>query len=241
MTRVHVIVEGTTEASFVGNVLAPTLWVHAVYLNPIILGVPGHKGGRTNYARVRKDVLKQLKQDRTSLCTTMLDLYGLGEGFPGMPTPAGLDNLARVRHIEKAVKADIVAEIPDARPDVRFLPYLQLHEYEALLFSDPVAFAGGIYQPHLSAAFQEIRNAFPTPEDIDDHPESAPSKRVIAAYPPYGKAKPLQGVLAALQVGIESMTRECPHFREWFDQLMALGGSIAAAPMGAKKIALNDQ
>jgi len=222
VTRVFVVVEGLTEESFINEVLAPVLWPCEVYLTPIILGSPGHKGGNPNYARVKKDVVVQLKQDRTAYCSTMLDFRGLGKGFPGMPLPANLPSLDKVIHIEQAVKADIVAEVPDnLRPDLRFLPYLQLHEYEGLLFSDPVAFAGGIYRPNLAASFQKIRGEFPTPEDINDGPDTAPSKRVLTLHPEY--RKPLYGSLAALQVGINMMRQECPHFREWVEQLEALG------------------
>jgi len=79
----------------------------------------------------------------------MIDLYGLGPGFPGMPVPAGLTNIAKVWHMEQAFKDDICAEFPDLRPDVRLIPYFQLHEYEGLLFSDPAAFANGINQSQL--------------------------------------------------------------------------------------------
>ena len=221
MTRVYVIVEGSTEETFVKNVLATVLWHRGVYLFPIILGVPGHRGGKPNYTRVKKDVVSQLKQDQGAYCSTMLDFYGLGKGFPGMPLPPNLQNLDKVTHIEQAMKEDIVAELGDLRPDIRFVPYLQLHEYEGLLFSDPVAFARGIYQPNLAAPFQTIRRQFPTPEDIDDGPHTAPSKRVTQLHPPY--RKPLYGALAALEVGINTMRQECPHFSDWVRQLEALG------------------
>ena len=182
MPRVHVVVEGPTEESFVRNVLAQILWPRRVYLAPFILGRPGHKGGRTNYARVKKDILLQLKQDRRAYCSTMLDFYGLGAGFPGMPLPPNLSNLDKVIRIEESVKADIVEEVPDLRPDIRFVPYLQLHEYEGLLFSDPQAFASGIGQPRLGQQFQGIRSRFPTPEDINNDANTAPSKRVLAGW-----------------------------------------------------------
>ncbi len=221
MTRVYVIVEGSTEESFLKDVLGPTLQLREVYLIPIILGPPGHKGGNTNYARVRKDVVVQLKQDLTACCSTMLDFYGLGGDFPGMPLPANLTNIEKVNRIEQAVKADIVAQLSDIRADVRFLPYLQLHEYEGLLFSDPAAFARGIYAPNLETVFSQVRNQFPTPEDINDGPDTAPSKRVVRCSPGY--RKPLHGTLAALEVGIAAMREECPHFHEWVERIEALG------------------
>ncbi len=221
MTRVHVVVEGPTEESFVNDALAPALWARQVYLYPIVLGVRGHKGGNPNYARVQKDVLRQLKEDRSAYCSTMLDFYGLGRGFPGMPLPANLSNLDKVVRIEQALMADIVGRIPDLRPDIRFVPYLQLHEYEGLLFSDPEAFANGIYKPNLAEHFRTIRNEFPTPEDIDDDPSTAPSKRVLKLHLSYSKR--LDGPQAAQAVGIETMRRECPHFRAWIERLGALG------------------
>lgn len=217
MIRVYVVVEGQTEESFVGNVLAAVLWPLQIYLTPILLG---HKGGNPNYARVRKDIMTLLKQDRTAYCSTMIDFYGLGKGFPGMPQPESLSNVEKVKNIEQAVRADVVAALPDGRADARFLPYLQLHEYEGLLFSDPEAFASGIGQQHLVGRFQAIRNAFPTPEDIDDDPIAAPSKRILDAYGAY--SKPIDGLRAAQAVGIDKMREQCPHFREWLGQLEAL-------------------
>ena len=221
MKRVYVVVEGPTEESFIKEVLAPILWPREVYLTPIILGSPGHQGGRTSYARVKKDVVVQLKQDPTAYCSTMLDSYGLGKGFPGTPLPPNLPNLDKVTSIEQAVMGDIVASLPASlRPDVRFLPYLQLHEYEGLLFSNPVAFANGIYKPNLAGQFQTIRCQFQTPEDIDDDPNTAPSKRVVQLHPSY--RKPLDGTRGAQAVGIAIMRQECPHFREWVERLEAL-------------------
>jgi hypothetical protein len=221
VTRVSVIVEGPTERLFVQEVLAPVLWSRGIYLTPTILGVPGHKGGRTNYVRVRKDVLRQLKEDRTACCSTMLDFYGLGKGFPGTPLPSNLSSVETVIQLEQAMKEDIVAEVPDLRPDVRFLPYLQLHEYEGLLFSNPEAFANSISHSHLTKQFDAIRQSFPTPEDIDDSPDTAPSKLVSRLCPSYNKV--LDGTRAASAVGIEAMRRECPHFHNWVESLVQLG------------------
>jgi Domain of unknown function (DUF4276) len=220
VTRVYVVVEGQTEESFVKNVLAGNLWKSNVHLTPILLGPAGHKGGRTSYARVKRDVLLLLKQDREAYCSTMIDLYGLGAGFPRYPPPQNLSNIAKVQYIENAVKDDICEEVPELRPDVRFIPYLQLHEYEALLFSDPTAFADGINHPGLAHAFQNVCNAFDSPEDINDNPTTAPSKRVLAVCPSYRKV--IEGTRAAIAVGMPRMREQCRHFREWIGALESL-------------------
>lgn len=220
MPRVYVIVEGPTERRFVSGPLAETLSPLQIFVIPIILGVPGHKGGRPSYARVEKDILTQLKQYPGSYCTTMIDFYGLGRGFPGTPVPDNLSNIQKVEHIERAVKDDICNKMPDFRPDARLIPYLSLHEYESLLFSDPEAFAGSIGQTNLSNQFRRIRDDFPTPEDINNDPQSAPSKRVIESCPGYRKV--IQGTIAARAVGVQRMREECAHFRAWLEHLGTL-------------------
>jgi hypothetical protein len=150
----------------------------------------------------------------------MIDFYGLGQGFPGTPPPRHLANIRKVEHIERAIKDDICGRIPDFRPDIRLIPYLSLHEYEGLLFSDPDALAQALNQPNLASRLHQVRNDFPTPEDINDSPETAPSKRMSAIYSAYRKV--IEGTLAARAVGIDSMRRECEHFRNWLEQLEAL-------------------
>jgi Domain of unknown function (DUF4276) len=103
-----------------------------------------------------------------------------------------------------------------------------LHEYEGLLFSDPVAFASSIYKPNLAEPFQAIRNQFQSPEDINDDPNTAPSKRVLELYPSYRKL--LDGTRAAQAVGIVSIRRECPHFNDWVTRLESLAGALSATP-----------
>lgn len=214
MTRVNIVVEGQTEETFVKEILAPALGYKGVYANARLLGRPGHQGGRVNYARVKTDVAAFLKQDTQAYCTTLLDLYGLGKGFPG--------SLSSPADIERVMKADLHAALGHRwRADVRFIPYVQRYEFEGLLFSNPAALAAGMSRPHLSAAFQEIRAGFQTPEDINDSPQTAPSKRILRLHPPY--QKPTHGVLAAKAIGLEIIRRECPRFAAWVKQLESLG------------------
>jgi hypothetical protein len=224
VTRINVIVEGPTEESFITNVLAPSLWCLNIYVIPLVLGVPGHKGGNVNYARVKKDVILQLKQDGTAYCSTMFDLYGLGDGFPNLALASGLSGLAKATRIEQGIREDIIATIPEFRPDIRLIPYLQVHEYEALLFSDPDAFATSLGRNHLSQQLRNIRNDFLTPEEINDNPNTAPSKRVLGLYPSYQKV--IEGTVAARAVGLANIRRECPHFNSWIARLESL------APLG---------
>ena len=220
MVRINVIVEGPTEESFISNVLAPFFWPRAIYVTPFVLGVPGHKGGNVSYARVKKDVLLQLKHDREVYCSTMLDLFGLGAGFPGIPSAANLTGTEKATHIEQAIDRDIAAAVPELRPDIRLISYLQVHEYEGLLFSDTRALASALGRSDLALHLERVRIDFETPEDINDNPNTAPSKRILGLYPSYKKV--IEGTVAATAVGLDTMIRECPHFRGWVERLSAL-------------------
>lgn len=224
MTQVYVVVEGQTEESFVNAVLAPKLEYRGVYLRPKLLGTSGHRGGNVNYSRVKRDVTTLLKQNKQAYCTTLIDLYGLGPGFPG--TAADPSRIAgdKASQIAQAIKEDIIATLGDnSRADIRFMPYIQQYEFEGLPFSDPAALAKGISQRQLASRFQEVRAAFATPEDINNSPQTAPSKRILQIYSSY--QKPLHGVLAAKAMGLDIIRRECPRFKAWVSKLEALAES----------------
>ena len=72
----------------------------------------------------------------------------------------------------------------------RVFPYVQKHEFEGLLFSDTFAF--GVIErvaEHEIAALSDTRQQFETPEDINDHPERAESKRILNTVQGYRKRR----------------------------------------------------
>jgi hypothetical protein len=217
VTWINVIVEGQTEESFINDVLAPSLWGREIYLRPLILGKPGHKGGRVNYARLRKDIVLQLKQERTTYLTTMLDLYGLEGDFPGMPLPDHLNGAAKADAIEASIYNDILANFGDLRPDLRFRAYFQVNEFEGLLFSDTDALARSLGQENLARQFQAVRDSVQTPEDINDNPNTAPSKRIGQLYRAYRKV--IDGTSACKTIGLGVMRDQCRRFNAWVTRL----------------------
>jgi len=99
-----------------------------------------------------------------------------------------------------------------------FIPNIVVHEFEALLFVQPKQFAHWADDEvveRLAAA-----RAGTMPEDINDGPLTAPSKRILAAMPGY--QKPVHGPLIACDIGLDVMRRECPHFSGWLQTLEAL-------------------
>ena len=112
----------------------------------------------------------------------------------------------------------------------RFVPYVVMHEFEALLFSDCVRLARSVGQPDLASSLQAIRNSFTSPEEIDDSPHTAPSKRIEKSIFRY--QKPLHGNLAALEIGLRAIRAACPGFRRWLERLEKLGASPADRSFG---------
>jgi len=212
--RVHVFVEGQSEQAFVSNPLAEYLWTKGVLVNPILLG------GRTAYARVRGDLVRKLKEDQSAFCATMIDFYGLGKGYPGFDENSTLPGAEQVERIEDSIKAEVCAMFRALRADQRLIPYLSLHEFEALLFSDVREFAGAMDKATLVPELQKILDEYACPEAIDNGKETAPSKRVLRLHPGYSKV--IDGALAAKAVGIAKMRAACPHFRSWMEKLESL-------------------
>ncbi len=73
-STVYVVVEGTTEFTFVRKILAPQLGSQKVFLHPIEIGRPGRRGGDVRFARARGDIVRYLKQQSDAYVTTMFDL-----------------------------------------------------------------------------------------------------------------------------------------------------------------------
>ena len=95
-----------------------------------------------------------------------------------------------------------------------------MYEFEGLLFSDPGKLAAGLYVEHLASDFATVRNGFSTPEEINDSPVTAPSKRILSLMPVY--EKPLYGSLAAIEVGLDGIRSECKRFSQWVKRLETL-------------------
>ena len=220
MTNVYVICEGPTEVRFVKNILAPNLANRKLFLHPITVGSMRTKGGNVTFDRLYNNVRRQLYNNRRSYCSTLVDYYGLDSEFPGLDLAA---TRSGIRAKAQAVAERLVAALSrtiESEPLLRFIPYVQMHEFEALLFSDPYALAKAIGRPELRNQLATIRGDFETPEHIDDSAVSAPSKRILELAPGY--EKPLMGEIAAKAVGLDRIRNECPLFDAWLTKLESL-------------------
>jgi len=227
MPRLLVHVEGQTEESFVNEVLKERL-IQFGYegVGARLLGNArqrDRRGGARGWDTVKRDIIGHLKQDPDCIATTMVDYYGLpqsgSKAWPGRAAATAIVVTDKGPHIEAALLNDLANDMGTGFDRRRFLPFVVVHEFEGLLFSDCPAFARAVGRAALSTPLQDIRNQFDTPEHINDSPTTAPSKRVEALIPGY--EKPLLGTLAALEIGLDSIRAACAHFRAWLDELDA--------------------
>lgn len=222
MARLYLFGEGQTEQTFADAVLKPHLANVGVYLHrPITIAHAKkkgrvHRGGGRNYVAMKHDILRMLSQEKAGdvFFTTMIDLYGISSQSPGREEAENLRHLPykRVELLEQAFSAEI--------GDPRFIPYIQLHEYEAYLFSEP-SLLEFFYDHHARAiaALRRIADAHTSPELIDDGEHTAPSKRIIAEIPDFGDAKPVVGPQVAELIGLNVIRAKCPHFNDWLTRL----------------------
>ncbi|MGB0840534.1 MAG: DUF4276 family protein [Chitinophagales bacterium] len=174
-------------------------------------------GGLINYAKAKRDIQAWLKEDNKPECrfSTMFDLYALPNDFPKYQEAQNYSNpYDKVAFLEEAMKDDI--------DDHRFIPYIQLHEFESLILSNPSNLEF-LYLEHESAikALEEQLNAHNNnAELINERKETAPSKRIIKLIPEYDKVS--AGSVITDLIGIHNLKANCKHFREWIEKLEQL-------------------
>ena len=229
--RLLVVVEGDTEEGFVNRVLGPHLWDFNVFSEAKRVATKyrrGHalaKGGGRHYRNWKNDLrLLRSKDDNPDRwLTTMIDLYGLAkfkDQFPGYTENRSItDPYKRVEAIEEAFQRDLEAP--------RFVPYIQLYEFEALILTDP-RMLGSEYLEHgrQIRRLERMARSFESPELIDEGDETAPSKRIAREIPEYEYNKARVGVLMTEKIGLSVLRAKCRHFHAWVSRLEGIGGVV---------------
>ena len=217
--EVVVLTEGRTEQSFIKQLLAPYMGVRGVYLTPVQLDKPGQKGGDVRFVRAKNDIGRHLKQRSDTYVSLLVDYYGIGSDWPGLDiVQPGTPPSAIAAAICTATQVAIDAELADLRSEVRFVPHVAVHEFEALLFSEPATLARIIQVK--PKRVDEIIEECGEPEAIDNSRHSAPSKRIEKLYQRFKKTS--TGIAIAQEIGIEQMRLKCPVFDGWLERLESL-------------------
>ena len=203
MIRLAISVEGDTEVEFVKEVLADSLTAKGIEPIPISLN------GNVTVERLSSEMAKLVWN--FDYVTSLVDFYGFsGKGA------------ATVEELEDRIGEEVDRKISRNWNQSRLIPYVQRHEFEALLFSDVSAFRALLYATEDGIAeLQRERSHFQTPEDVNDSSETAPSKRIRRAIPRYHKR--VAGSQIALAIGLCVIRVQCPRFNRWLTTLESLG------------------
>lgn len=217
MKRIIIIGEGPTEQEFCNDVLQPFFNHHGIYVHPAT--IKQSKGGIIPWPALKKEIDLHLL-DRQAVVTTLVDYYGLypKHNFPQWRESERIHNRSqRMDSLENAMKADI-----SSATRYRFIPYIQLHEFEGILFSDTRAieanFDANEFKDH--AYLTQTERDFPNPEDINNGKHTAPSKRLDKILDSYDKVA--YGSLLAQEIGLDKIREKCPRFNQWIEQLLQI-------------------
>lgn len=227
MICLKIISEGSTEEAFVNNVLRSYFAPRGIYVytRKILTGwnkldSRPAKGGLLKYAHFKNDVCRWIKSDKgkaNTYYTSMVDLYQFpkNEDSPYTKEIQQIsDPFLKVRTLEEAIKRDI--DHPN------FIPYVQLHEFEALLLTDPEKLL--LLYPDKKTAVDRLQDEISgmNPEEINEKPTTAPSKRIIKYIPEYEGQKAQVGPLVVEDIGLFTLRERCSHFNEWITKLEML-------------------
>lgn len=221
----HILCEGQTEERFVKEVLSPYLQQFKIFPKPILLFTSKKKdarGGMLSYEQVKRDLNILFKQNKGNnsehhVFTTMFDYYALPNDFPGFLESAKIQDVRnRIISLEQNFAQDI--------DNNDFIPYIQLHEFETLLFVDITKLVSEY--PLCVDAINTLKietDVYGDPELINDSPETAPSKRIIKALEnQYNYNKVQSGAIVTSKIGIDSLLQNCHHFNEWITRIVSI-------------------
>lgn len=213
LKKIHVLAEGEAEKQYTENYLRPYLADFGKIISVSCVSTSkNQKGGISSYAKAKNEVELFLKKAEFDLVTTMFDLFKLPNDFPDYATAQQIaDPYLKIKHLEVAFQKDI--------NHYRFLPYLQLHEFEALTLANPdnllVEYLGR--EKEIAQLKKILADYNGNSELINGGATTAPSKRILALIPEYRKVNPGVTILSFSE--IPALKNKCPHFGEWLTKL----------------------
>jgi hypothetical protein len=110
----------------------------------------------------------------------------------------------------------------DSQFQHRFIPYLQLHEFEGLLFNDIEVIKSQI-PPGDLVGMEELEKTFAdhnNPEMINNNKSTSPSHRLQRIIRGYNKI--VYGDILSETIGLERIRAKSPRFNNWITRLETL-------------------
>lgn len=215
----NILAEGHAEREFSRNTLGEYFEPFGILVDSrcVVTSRKKHKkGGIISYLQVKNDLFRWIAEEkgRQPFFTTMFDLYALPSDFPKFEESLKiLDPYKRVEFLENAMSEDIGYH--------KFIPYIQLHEFEALLLANPeILLMEYVNANKQIEKLKEIVAKYDNnPEKVNTGKTTAPSKRIISLIPEYeGNKVSVGSVLAGIE-GIEIQKHRCRHFADWINRI----------------------
>lgn len=221
MNELVVIVEGETEQTFVRDQLGAHLPLHGTVVWAVLPGRHRRHGGVKKWEVARQDIIRTLKEGR--YCSTMFDYYALPEDWPGRVESRSRPWNERASQVEASILNDVALAMGERFRRKYFIPYIQLHEFEALAFANVKSLAS-VTSPLarrsadiLTDTFSKILTDAGHPEAINDSYETCPSRRISGVVPAYKKR--VHGPIVTKRTGLDVLRNECTHFASWLERL----------------------
>lgn len=217
MKRLIIICEGQTEREFCEKILAPYFALNNIFIQAPL--IKRSMGGIVRWSSLKKDI-KTYLSEKDVYVTMLIDYYGLysKDAFPNWEYGEKIvDKMKRMDFLEEAMKQDIGDKFRH-----RFLPYMQLHEFEGLLFNDIQVFYDQIPKNELVGEV-ELKKTFAeydNPEMINSNKETSPSHRLERIIKGYKKV--LYGHYFAEAIGLDNIRSKSPRFHEWLTKIEKL-------------------
>lgn len=210
--RLAISVEGPTEQEFCREVLCPHFLDRDMVMVPVVVTTkriidgPNFKGGSISIDRIQNEVRPLLRSFH--YVSTLYDYYGFVDREDN-ETP---DQLC----------LRIAAAL--GNPPT-LIPYVQVHEFESLIFSGPDAVGQCMQSAALGKELYQAVQTCGSPEQVNDSPATAPSKRLTNSFSLHLKSKydkKFHGPLLTLEIGLAVIRAGCPRFDNWLSRLETL-------------------
>lgn len=217
MKRLVIIAEGETEESFVNNILCPFFCSKGIYNSIQCFKTKHSHGGMSKYSYIKKDILNII-YEKDVVVSMMIDFYRLPSDFPGFN-----DLKVTQTHKEQAnlLETRIKKDLEDSQNQLfdNFIPYIQLHEFEALVFASISGIDSLFERSEMDYnGLMNVIQQYPNPEDINNHPDTAPSVRLKKLISGYNKV--LHGIDIINTVGMAELLEKCPRFKTWIESMV---------------------
>ena len=220
------VVEGHSESGFFKPFLAEHLARQGIDLHVPVIGKGAANGGMKfrSFAQVCEELGHFLADRRRPWVTTYFDYYGLPTGERlGWGFVQSAKSQGGVMAIEENMRKG-VGEAAGQMAE-RFIPYIQLHELEALYFAEPETLAEVLESPASAEVFATLVREAGGCEQINDSPLTAPSKRLQAICPQYikGRSSAAHAPRLGAKLSLEKVREQCPRFKAWLEAIEKLG------------------